>query len=352
MKLLHSQFSRFSIHGRQHLTAWITYSFVMIVSLLCIDPVLAKPRNVSSVEWQTDWIHPGATTTRSRDRQSLTTTLPNKNSIQDDYLSTFRIILGGGQNTVATITPMSYQNVISCPSLNANKGVVQGSCRAKKDGLKTFPKNTQVTLKITTPGNPARYLRWNIRPQRSSVIPRRPPASQIYVIGPAQMPHFIQEARWRDYKFRVTPQSNYVNPPGNQYGVQYKQIGGESFEKGQLIKFGDLIPYPAPHIQPMKPDTGLEISMFERDGSTLLKEGWTFLSVHYAGEPGENCQREILHEFPGTRRIWHKFSVRPFLLLTPGHTTCSKLWLQSIKLQGPKGKKPIDALLGESSIDG
>lgn len=179
-----------SIHLSRFSLTWIVFSLVALSSLTCINSSIAKPRKVSSVEWQTNWIHPGATTTRSQDRNSLTTKLPNKNVIQDDDLSPFRIILGGGQNTVITVMPMSYQNTFSCPSLNANKGVVEGSCRAKKNGLKKNSKNTQVTIKIKTPGNPARYLRWNIKPRRLSVIPQRPPATQIYVIGPTQMPAF------------------------------------------------------------------------------------------------------------------------------------------------------------------
>ena len=317
-----------------------------------VDAVLAKSRKVSSVEWQTNWIHPGATTTRSTDRKALTTKLPEADAIQDDYLSSFRIILGGGQNTVVTVTPMSYQNSISCPSLTANKGMIKGSCRAKRDGLKKFPKNTRVTLKVKTPGNPAHYLYWTLQPRRSTVIPKRPPATQIYEIGPAQIPYFIMEAKWRHYKFRIIPQGNYVNPPGNYYGVPYEQIGEESFEKGQLIKFGDLIPNPAPHIQSLQPGNGMLVSMFERTvgEGAFLKEGWTFLSAHYVGQPGENCQREILYEFPGTNRIWHQFSVNVNIFLHPGSKTCSKLWLKSIKLKGPKGKKPLDALLGESPL--
>ena len=347
----HDQYSN---HG-PYFSTRIVLSILTILGLLAIDVVLAKPRKVrkiSSVEWQTNWIHPGATTTRSSNRSTLTTKLPVKDAIQDDYLSTFRIILGGGRNTVVTITPMSYQNVISCPTLIGNRGMLTGSCRAKSDGLKEFPRNTKVTLKVKTPGNPARYLHWTIKPRRSRGIPKRPPTTQIYEIGPTQIPDFIREARWRHYKFRIRVEKNYLGPSGGHSGVLWQPIGfgGENFEKGQIIKFGDLVVHPGPIIESVMPDNGMVVSMFERTvgEGAFLREGWTFLSAHYVGEPGENCRREILYEFPGTNRIWHQFSVNVNLYSLRGKKTCSKLWLQNIKLKGPKGKNPFEALLGDT----
>ena len=328
---------------------WMTIFLCSSWIVLPVNSAMAKPRKLSNVEWQTDWIHPGSSTARSQDRRGLTTQLPRKTRIKDDYHSPFKVQLSGGKNTVVTITPMSHQQAIVCPSLTVSTHVVTGYCRAKRNGLKNIRKKTKITVKVKTPGSPARYLSWTLKPWGPTNPPPSSRATQIYVIGPAQMPAFIREARERHYRFRVIPQRNFSNPPGNHYGVLYQQIGGESFEKGQIIKFGDLIPQPLPQIKRTRPNDGMLVSMFERTvgEGAFLKEGWTFLSAHYVGHPGETCQREIRYEYPGTNRIWHQFSVRPFLHLQPGHATCSKLWLQSIKLKGPKGKKPTDALLEE-----
>ena len=354
MQLLHSFLNRF-LQACPHAMARVVFFILMIVSLLSVDSVLAKPRKVSSVEWQTNWIHPGAITIRSSDRKALTTKLPNKNAIQDDYLSSFRIILGGGQNTVVTISPMSYQNTISCPSLTANKGMIKGSCRAKRDGLKNFPRNTKVTLKVKTPGNAARYLYWNIKPRRSTVIPKRPPATQFYEIGLHQISEFVKVAKSRNYQFRVIPQKHYRHPPFDNALTETKPLLTSS-SKGYLIQFGPLFPIApgGPNIESLNPNDGMVVSMFHRSergdnnvATGSLNKDWTFVSAKYVGESGENCQRQIQYEHPGTNRIFHQFSVNVDLFKHPFKKTCSKLWLHSIKLKGPKGKDPLEDALRE-----
>ena len=206
--------SRKPHHGRT-VMLWLVCLAFILSSAWSISAI-AKPRKVNSVEWKTNWIHPGGTTVRSKDLKHLITQLPNANAIRDDYLSYFRVNLGHGQSTVVTITPLNYQNTISCPSLSTNKGKIEGSCRAKHKNLKKFPKNTKITLKVKTPGNPPRYIYWTIKPRRSALRPNaRSRATQIYEIGPSHMTAFIQNARIKGYTFHVIPQDHFDNPPGN-----------------------------------------------------------------------------------------------------------------------------------------
>jgi hypothetical protein len=334
--------------------AGICLACLLIISnFIDVEVSSANPRKVGSAEWNLGWNHQSATTTRSSDRKTLLTNLPDANNINGSLSAQFRLYMGGGSNTVVTIRPLQYQEWVSCAAVTVNSPFIDSFCEVKhhtpgNNGLRYLNQRTKVKLEIKSPGHTARYLYWEFVPLAAPPIigtPLPSPGQQLqtYEIGPANIGAFFNTAKERGYLFLASE----INPGISDTPVTNPPIGNihitPSFilhSGGVLIKFGNIYPAPAPWS--ILAGKRVLVRMF--DGKQTLSPGWTFESLNYRGQPGEVCRRMNFKKDEGTDKIFHEFEVHVQLVSFPPVRSCSKMWLQSIRLKGPAGRRPAEAL--------
>lgn len=332
---------------------WLVLPFFLLLNFVSVEMGFANPRKVTSAEWKTGWNHQNATTIRSSDRKTLITNLPGANSI-NSLTSHFRMTLGGGNNTVVTITPKQYQEWITCPTVTVNRPSTDGRCLAKhhtpnNKGLRYLTQRTKVKIEVKSPGHTARYLYWEFVPLGAPPLTGRPlptpgrVGTQIYEVGPNQIWAFFSKAIEGGFNFIL----GEINRTALDNPTTYPPIANEALDPvfirdggGVLIKFGNIYPAPAPPT--LLAGRRMQVRMF--DGKQTLSPGWTFESARYRGQRGENCRKRNFTQFRGTDKVFHEFEVVVNLVSFPPVQSCSKLWLQSIRLKGPAGRRPEEAL--------
>lgn len=344
--------SRINTRAIQKKKIWLAVLFI-ISNFVAVEALLANPRKVSSAEWNLGFNHQPATTTRSSDRKTLFTNLPAVNNINSSLTSLFRLYMGGGSNTVVTIRPLQYQEWIQCPTVTVNGPFIDSFCEVKHHtpndtGLRHLTQRTKVKFEIKSPGHTARYIYWEFVPLAAPPVTGTPlpipgQQSQRYEIGPAGIGTFFRTAHERGYLFLIAE----INPLASDYPITNPPVGNVHIQPqfildsgGVLIKFGNIYPAPAP--PSILAGKRVLIRMF--DGKQTLNPGWTFESLKYRNQPGENCRRMNFKKDEGTDKIFHEFEVNVNLVAFPPVKSCSKMWLQSIRLKGPAGRRPEEAL--------
>ena len=319
---------------------------VLLNSLVFMQSATAKPLKINDARWKGNYTHPNyGKTTLSSSGKTLTTTLPKSDDINSDYTVHYRLFTNLGDPLPVTVRPVSHTQMITCNNSTpqSNQPIVQNSCTAKRytpnDGMKRLNQPTTIKIEVRTPSGSKKLLFWKFIPHGTTTPGDNTAANQtqIYDIGPGKISQFFQIAKDRDYKFSAS----IIQAPGDEIlNFKPKFLPRSS---GIEINFGAKVPG-SPAISIHQSISGGTVRVYMFDGMKTLKPGWTFEHASYRNPSGEVCRRKNISESKRSNTIFHRFDLYVLLLFVPPAKTCSKLYLQRIRLKGPKGMKPEDAL--------
>ena len=113
----------------------------------------AKPLKINDARWKGGWNHTGATTTLASSGKTITTVLPEADTINSDYTVHVRMFTNLGDPAQVSVRALSHSQMILCNNFTPNsaKPIIQSSCIAKRytpnDGMRRLTQPTTVKIK-------------------------------------------------------------------------------------------------------------------------------------------------------------------------------------------------------------
>lgn len=294
---------------------------LLIVNVLFFQPTFAANLKVTGAQWKNNWNHPGANTSRSG--STLMTQYPTTGSIPSLYRAYFRVTTNAANTLLPIyISPLTQKSIISCKNITPTKvkPIYESYCQVDGNKALQLTAQTKIRLKIHSPGGGTKYLYWTLVPPYVNATPTAPAKTNYHLAG-TKLYNFYYSSRLHGYTFKI--RDFYSKEDLTKY------FWFQKVNSGVLINLGNS-----------KKQESLEVEMF--GGKRTLKPGWTFESFSY--KPFSGCTPKIVNQSRGTSTIYHRFTL---FINNDSNNNLAKCWraiLTQIRLKGPSGKNPEDAL--------